>query len=34
MRINKRTKKKGKLIMKNKKNTHCNHPTKDGGAYK
>ena len=27
-------KKKGRLKLKNKKNTHCNSPTKDGDSYK
>lgn len=34
MRASKRNKKKGKLQMKNKKDTHCNNPTKDGDSYK
>jgi len=34
MRASKRTKKKGKLQMKNKKDTWCNNPTQDGDRYK
>lgn len=34
MRINKKIKKKGKLQLKNKKDTYCNNPTKDGDRYK
>ena len=34
MRKSKLTKKKGRLQLKNKKDTWCNNHTEDGGTYK
>ena len=34
MRKSKLTKKKGRLQLKNKKDTWCNHSTEQGGSYK